>query len=53
MNNATDMTQVGCKRLSVVGQAEKAYICNILIPEFAIFLIGITSGFVTLLSIFS
>ncbi len=33
--------------------AEQSYSYNILVPDFAIFAVGITSGFVTLMALFS
>lgn len=41
------------KNVKTIGQAENAITYNILLPDFAIFVLGVIGGFMTLLKIFS
>ena len=53
MNNKTQNNRVDQDKVNTSGTAEKAFTYNILIPDFAIFVLGISGGFVTLLTVFS
>ena len=46
-------SQAEQKNVKTIGKAERAFTCNIILPDFAIFVLGITSGFITLLTILS
>jgi len=46
-------TQIGQSVNQKVKQSEQAFTYNVLVPDFVILTIGITSGFTTLLTIFS
>ena len=53
MNHETQSNQIDQKNVKTTGQAEKAFTYNILIPDFAVLVIGLTGGFATLLTVFS
>jgi len=53
MNYTTQSNQTNQKKVMKSEQAEKAFAYNILIPDFAIFVIGVAGGFATLLAMFS
>jgi hypothetical protein len=53
MNHEIQSYQTDQKKVKIIKQAETAFAYNILLPDFAILVIGLTGGFGVLLTIFS
>ncbi|QMU62242.1 MAG: hypothetical protein GKR92_11275 [Gammaproteobacteria bacterium] len=53
MNHEIQNSQADQKKIKTIKQAETAFAYNILLPDFAILVIGLTGAFGVLLTMFS